>query len=122
MFEIPGMFPEPFFEWCFRSLNISFAFTVGIIRDFCFTTQKMKKSLRENYIFWATFWCKTFIAQRTLISNRAIESKIFFAEIQYLFVVYRNKRYHVFHTKVTYFNCITVEYFAHSMSLWEVTP
>ena len=83
-----------------------FKFIVGFIRDRC---------LVHN------IGCKTLIVKRTFISDSAIASKIFFAGIQNLFVVWWYNRFHVSHTTVTYFNRITVEYFVHRMSLWEVT-
>ena len=98
------MVPESFFEWCFRSTNISLSFILGFIRELCFIH---------------SIWCKTFIAQRTFIFNLVIASKIFFIRVRNLFVVWQYNRSYVSHTTITYFNRITVEYFMHRISLWK---
>ena len=67
MFEASSMVPESFFEWCFKSTEISFTFIVGYIRDLCFI---------QNIGY------KTFIVQKTFISNSEISSKILFSGIK----------------------------------------
>ena len=94
MFKISNMAPESFFEWCLKSSAMSFTFIVGLE-----TFPSCKN------------WCKLFIVQRTLICNFALASKTFFAGIQNLFFVWQRNRFHVSHTKITYFNRFTGEYF-----------
>ena len=94
MFEVSSMVLNLSLNGFSESTEIPFTFIVVFIRELC---------LIHN------IGCKTFIVQRTFISNSAIASKIFFVEIQNLFVVWRYSKFHVSQSIVSYFNRITVD-------------
>ena len=77
MFEVSSMAPESFIEWCFRSTKISFVFILGFIRDLCF--------IRDLY---KVFGAKHLLSKgHSSLTLQLHPKKIFFVEIQTLFVV-----------------------------------